>query len=77
MAEDNYLDNPDEGIDVPAQSITLTAHAWGAAIHKLSVGEHIVVGDVVFANGEHNVKPHLLTVVPRHHNRKHGHDAND
>jgi len=41
------------------------------------VGWHIVVCDVFFANGEHNVKPHLLTVVPRHHNRKHGHDADD
>jgi hypothetical protein len=67
LPEDNILDNPEEGIDVPAQRITLTAHAWGAAIRKLGVGEHNVVGDVLFANGEHNIKPHLLTVVPRHH----------
>ena len=67
LPEDNLLDNPEEGIDVPAQTVTLTAHAWGAAIRKLSVGEHNVVGDVLFANGEHGIRPHPLTVVPRHH----------
>jgi len=67
LPEDNGLDNPEEGIDVPAQTVTLTAHAWGAAIRRLSVGEHNVVGDVLFANGEHGIRPHPLTVVPRHH----------
>ena len=67
LPEDNGLDNPEEGIDVPAQTVTLTAHAWGAAVRKLSVGEHNVVGDVLFANGEHGIVPHPLTVVPRHH----------
>ena len=51
---------------VPAQTVTLTAHAWGAVIRKLSVGEHKVVGDVLFANGEHGIGAHPLTVVPRH-----------
>ena len=66
LAEDNYLEQPGR---VPAQRITLTAHAWGAVIRKLSVGEHNVVVDVLFANGEHNPKPHLLTVVPKHGGR--------
>jgi hypothetical protein len=66
LPEDNGLDNPEEGIDVPAQTVTLTVHAWGAVVRKLSVGEHNVVGDVLFADGEHGIRPHLLTVVPRH-----------
>jgi hypothetical protein len=67
LPEDNILDNPGEGIDVPAQIVTLSAHGWGAAIRKLSVGEHNVVGDTLFASGEHFIRPHPLTVVPRHH----------
>jgi hypothetical protein len=66
LPEDNILDNPDEGIDVPAQTVTLSAHAWGAVIRKLSVGEHIVVADVYFADGGHGTGPHLVTVVPKH-----------
>jgi hypothetical protein len=66
LPEDNFLDNPEAGIDVPAQTVTLTAHAWGAAIRKLSVGEHNVVADVLFAGGDHFAFPHPLTVVPRH-----------
>jgi len=30
------------------------------------VGEHNVVGDALLANGEHFIRPHLLTVVPKH-----------
>ena len=69
LPEDNLLDNPDEGIDVPAQTVTLSAHAWGAAVRGLSLGGHDVVADVRFANGEHGVAPHLLDVVAK---RGHG-----
>jgi hypothetical protein len=56
----------DNGLGVPSQTVTLTAHAWSAAIRRLSVGEHTIVGDTLFVNGEHFVAPHPLTVVPRH-----------
>ena len=77
LPEDNVLDNPEAGIDVPAQTVTLTAHAWGAVIRKLSVGEHNVVGDVLFADGEHGIRPHALTVVPRHDGQEPGRDEDD
>ena len=49
---------------------------WSAAIRRLSVGEHTIVGDTLFANGEHFVVPHRLTVVPRHDgNPEHGDDS--
>jgi hypothetical protein len=74
LPEDNLLDDPEAGIDVPAQTVTLTAHAWGAAVRKLSVGEHTIVGDTLFANGNRLVVPHVINVVPRHRDdRARGH----
>jgi hypothetical protein len=66
LPEDNILDNPDAGIDVPAQTVTLSAHGWSAAVRRLSVGEHTIVAELLFANGDHFSDPHPLTVVPRH-----------
>ena len=65
LPEDNILDFPEENIDVPAQTVTLSAHGWGAVIRKLRVGEHTIVGDTLFADGEHFVVEHVVTVVPR------------
>jgi hypothetical protein len=74
LPEDNILDNPEENIDIPAQTVTLSVHGWNAAIRRLSVGEHTIVGDTLFTDGERNVVPHGLTVVPRHDgNRGHRH----
>lgn len=72
LPEDNILDNPEAGIDVHAQTVTLSAHGWGAAVRRLSVGEHTIVLDGLFADG-HYVVPHGLTVVPRHHDGHRGH----
>ena len=58
LPADNFL-----GLDGP-QTITLSAHGWGAVVNKLSVGEHTIVGDTLFTNGEHFVVPHIVTVVP-------------
>jgi hypothetical protein len=52
------------GLDGP-QTITLSAHAWGAVVRKLSVGEHTIVGDTLFTDGTHFVVPHIITVVAR------------
>jgi len=45
--------------------VTLTAHGWEAAIRNLSVGEHTIMSDVRFADGEHFILAHILTVTPR------------
>jgi hypothetical protein len=66
LPEDNFLDNPDEHIDIHAQTATLSAHGWNAAIRGLSVGEHTIVGDRLFADGFEDIVPHGLTVVPKH-----------
>ncbi len=66
LPEDNFIDNPEAGIDVPAQTVTLTAHAWGAAVRKLSLGEHTIVVDVTFSDGFVASGPHILNVVPKH-----------
>jgi hypothetical protein len=60
LPADNIL-----GLEGP-QTITLSAHGWGAAVRKLSVGEHSIVGDTLFADGEHLVVEHIVTVVPKH-----------
>jgi hypothetical protein len=60
LPADNIL-----GLDGP-QTITLSAHGWGAVVRKLSVGEHTIVGDTLFADGEHLVVTHIVTVVPKH-----------
>jgi hypothetical protein len=57
----------DNGLGVPSQIVTLSAHGWGAVVRKLGVGDHDVVGDTLFADGEHFVVHHILTVVPRTH----------
>jgi hypothetical protein len=66
LPEDNILDNPEAGIDVPAQTVTITAHAWGAAVRKLSLGEHTIVVDVTFSDGFVYSAPHIVNVVPKH-----------
>jgi hypothetical protein len=58
LPADNVL-----GLDGP-QLITLSAHGWGAAVRKLSVGEHTIVSDTLDANGFHDIVPHIITVVP-------------
>ena len=65
----------DNVFEIPGgpKTVTVTAHGWGAAIRKLSVGEHTIVLEALLANGELLVGPHPLTVVPRHDDREHGH----
>ncbi len=60
LPADNVFD-----LDGP-QTVTLSAHGWGAVVRKLGVGEHEIVGDTLFADGEHFVVSHILTVVPKH-----------
>jgi hypothetical protein len=60
LPADNIL-----GLDGP-QTITLSAHGWGAVVRKLSPGEHTIVGDTLFADGEHLIVTHIVTVVPKH-----------
>jgi len=68
LPADNIL-----GVDGP-QIVTLSAHAWGAVVRKLSVGEHEIVGDALFTDGTHFEGSHVLTVVPKHdHDRGRGH----
>jgi hypothetical protein len=55
----------DNVFELPPGTVTLTAHAWGAVIRKLSVGDHDVVVDVFLADGAHFIFPHPLIVVPR------------
>src|SRR4051794_8526229 len=64
LPADNFL-----GIQAPLCPVTLSAHAWQAAIRKLSTGTHTIVSDVLFTDATHSIVPHVLTVVPR---RAHG-----
>jgi hypothetical protein len=48
------------------QIVTLTAHAWGAAVRKLSLGQHTIVVDVTFSDGFVYSVPHIVNVVPKH-----------
>jgi hypothetical protein len=58
---------PDAIFDLHGPKIaTLTAHAWGAAVRKLSLGEHNVVVDITFSDGFTDSAPHILNVVPKH-----------
>jgi hypothetical protein len=66
LPEDNILDNPEAGIDVPSQTVTLTAHEWGAAVRKLNVGEHTILGETTFSDGFVLSVPHIVNVVPKH-----------
>ena len=59
LPADNIL-----GVDGP-QTVTLTAHGWGAVVRKLRVGEHEIVSDTLFTDGTHFVVPHIITVVAR------------
>jgi hypothetical protein len=66
LPADNIL-----GVEGP-QTITLSAHGWGAVVRKLGVGEHEIVGDTLFTDGEHLIVEHIVTVVPKHdHDRGH------
>jgi hypothetical protein len=60
LPADNFLGVPGPG------TVTLTAHGWGAVVRKLGLGQHTIVGDAVFADGE-LIVPHHITVVPRTH----------
>jgi hypothetical protein len=40
------------------------------------VGEHEIVGDTLFTDGEHFVVSHHLTVIPKHA-RDEGHEQED
>ena len=42
LPEDNILDVPEEGIDVHAGTITMTAHGWIVLIRNLSPGRHTI-----------------------------------
>ena len=65
LPEDNILDNPEEGIDVPSQTVTLTAHAWSGLVRNLRPGHHTIVADVVW-DGERRTFTYVIDVVPRH-----------
>jgi hypothetical protein len=57
LPADNFL-----GVPGP-QTVTLTAHGWGAAIRKLSPGGHTIVLDALLADGSHWTIPHYIDVV--------------
>ena len=63
LPADNIL-----GVDGP-QTVTLSAHGWGAVVRKLSVGEHEIVSDTLFTDGTHFEVPHEITVVRRRDSR--------
>ena len=66
LPEDNIFDDPDNEIDVPAQTITLTAHAWSGVVRNLRPGVHTIVGEGVW-DGEPFEYPHTVTVLRRGH----------
>lgn len=51
---------------VPAQTVTLTAHAWSALVRDLRPGRHTIVVDAVW-DGEAFGVPYDITVVRRGH----------
>jgi hypothetical protein len=56
------------GLEIGAQTVTLSAHAWGAVIRNLSVGKHVIGGVTRFTDGTPDFSvPHIITVVPRRH----------
>jgi hypothetical protein len=56
----------DNGYGVPARTITLTAHAWGAVIRHLRPGQHRVTFEVVYS-GDRFTLTVILNVVPGRH----------
>jgi hypothetical protein len=56
----------DNFLGVAAQTITLTAHGWTAAVRNLPPGQHTIVQDVVFADGDRGSASHIVTVLHRH-----------
>ena len=56
----------DNILGVSAQTATFTGHSWSAVVRKLRPGQHTIIVDVVFADGEQVSFPHVITVVPRH-----------
>ena len=64
LPEDNILDGLDpERPEVPAQTITFTAHAWVALVRNLRPGRHTIVASAVW--GEPFAISHDITVVRR------------
>ncbi len=66
LPEDNIFDDPDNQVDIPAQTITLTAHAWSGVVRNLRPGVHTIVGEGVW-DGYPFEYPHTVTVVRRGH----------
>jgi hypothetical protein len=64
LPEDNILDTPE--LDLPAQTVTLTAHAWSALVRNLRPGPHIIVAKATW-DGETFAVSHDITVVRRSH----------
>jgi hypothetical protein len=59
---------PDNVLDVPAQTATFTAHAWGAVIRRLHPGQHTVIIEVVAPDfGGTFTSTLTLNVVPGGH----------
>jgi hypothetical protein len=53
----------DNVLGVPAQTVTLTAHAWSTLVRNLRPGSHTIVVDGLVWNGQHATYPHFVTVV--------------
>jgi hypothetical protein len=64
LPEDNILDTPE--LDLPAQTVTLTAHAWSALIRNLRPGRHIIVVRTTWDGYTFDVS-YDITVVRRSH----------
>jgi hypothetical protein len=52
-------------LGVPAQTVTLTAHAWSGLVRNLRPGHHTIIAEVVW-DGEPFSVTYVIDVVPRH-----------
>jgi hypothetical protein len=52
-------------LGVPAQTVTLTAHAWSVLVRNLRPGHHTILAEVVW-DGEPFSVTYVIDVVPRH-----------
>jgi hypothetical protein len=52
-------------LGVPAQTVTVTAHAWSALVRNLRPGHHTIVAEAVI-DGERFAETPVIDVVPRH-----------